>query len=273
MKIVNNKLNKAERLSYITKTLVAHPSKVFTLQYFSDLLECAKSTLSEDVDTISKLLKSTELGKIKSISGASGGVYFSPTLTEEQIDNEKEELCRILHDKKRIITGGYLYTNDIFYDPNRLKKIARVMLSIFQNHEFDYVVTIETKGIPLATILADMFNKPIIVVRKSARLTEGPTIQMNYLAGSTKTIKTMALPIRALERGSKALFVDDFMKAGGTAKGVIDLMKEFEVEVVGVSVVLATKEPVKKLVENYYALVELESIDEDNRVINIYPKK
>jgi purine operon repressor len=163
--------------------------------------------------------------------------------------------------------------NDIFYDPNRLKKIARVILTSFLHHEIDYVVTIETKGIPLATVLANMLNKPIIVVRKSARLTEGPTIQMNYLAGSTKTIKTMALPIRALERGSKVLFVDDFMKAGGTAKGVIDLMKEFEVEVVGVSVVLATKEPVKKLVEKYYALVELENIDEESRTISIYPKK
>lgn len=273
MKIVNNKLNKAERLSYITKMLVDHPSKVFTLQYFSDILDCAKSTLSEDVDQIGKLLKSTELGEINSISGASGGVFFSPTLTDKQIEEEKNELCKILHDKKRIITGGYLYMNDIFYDPNRLKKIARVILTSFLHHEIDYVVTIETKGIPLATVLANMLNKPIIVVRKSARLTEGPTIQMNYLAGSTKTIKTMALPIRALERGSKVLFVDDFMKAGGTAKGVIDLMKEFEVEVVGVSVVLATKEPVKKLVEKYYALVELENIDEESRTISIYPKK
>lgn len=273
MKIVNNKLNKAERLTFITKTLVDNPSKVFTLQYFSDLLECAKSTLSEDVDIIGKLLRNSELGEIYSISGASGGVFFSPTLTEEQINEEKNELCRLLHDKKRIITGGYLYMNDIFYDPSKLKKIARVMATSFLNQEIDYVVTIETKGIPLATVLASMLNKPIIVVRKSARLTEGSTIQMNYLAGSTKVIKTMALPIRALERGSKVLFVDDFMKAGGTAKGVIDLMKEFDVQVVGVSVVMATKEPVKKLVENYYALVELESIDEESKTIKIYPKK
>lgn len=273
MKIVNNKLNKAERLSYITKILVENPSKVFTLQYFSEILDCAKSTLSEDVDVIGKLLKSTNQGEIYSLAGASGGVYYAPTFTKEQMEDEKIELCKNLNDKKRIITGGYLYMNDIFYDPRKLKKIARAMVTSFLHQEIDYVVTIETKGIPLATVLAGMLNKPIIIVRKSARLTEGPTIQMNYLAGSSRTIKTMALPIRALERGSKVLFVDDFMKAGGTAKGVIDLMKEFDVKVVGVSVVMATKEPVKKLVENYYSLIELEDIDEERKTIKIYPKK
>ncbi len=272
MKIVNNKLNKAERQAFITKILVESPARVFTLQYFSDILDCAKSTLSEDVDVIGKLFKNTEMGEIFSLSGASGGVYYAPTYTPSQMEDVKIELCKHLNDKKRIITGGYLYMNDIFYDPRMLKKIARVMATSFLRQEIDYVVTIETKGIPLATVLADILNKPIIVVRKSARLTEGPTIQMNYL-GSSKTIKTMALPIRALERGSKVLFVDDFMKAGGTAKGVIDLMKEFEVKVVGVSVVMATKEPVKKLVENYYSLIELEDIDEEKRIIKVHPKK
>lgn len=271
MTTVINKMNKAERLSFITRILVGNPSKVFTLQYFSDLLECAKSTLSEDIDVIGKLFLSMDVGQIISLSGASGGVFFTPTITKDQIQAVKEDLCQLLNDKKRIITGGYLYMNDIFYNPKKLQKIAQSLVTEFIHHEFDYVVTIETKGIPLATILAGMLNKPVIVVRKSARLTEGPTIQMNYVTAS-KVIKTMALPIRSIERGSKILFVDDFMKAGGTAKGVIDLMKEFEVEVVGVAVVMATKEPVKKLIDNYYALIEFEGINEELQTVKIFPK-
>ncbi len=267
-----NKLSKAERLSFITRMLVDNPSKIYTLQYFSDRLDCAKSTMSEDIDIIGKLFITMEVGQIISLSGASGGVYFSPTLTEHQIQEVKEELCELLNDQKRIITGGYLYTNDVFYNPKRLQKIAKSLVTQFMHKEFDYVVTIETKGIPLATILAGMLNKPVIVVRKSARLTEGPTIQMNYITAS-KSIKTMALPIKSIERGSKILFVDDFMKAGGTAKGVIDLMKEFEVEVVGVAVVMATKEPSKKRIDNYYALIEFEGIDEEKHTVKIFPKK
>ena len=50
-----NKMNKAERLSFITRILVDNPSKVYTLQHFAELLDCAKSTLSEDIDVIGKL--------------------------------------------------------------------------------------------------------------------------------------------------------------------------------------------------------------------------
>jgi len=270
---VNNKIRKAERLAFITKALVENTSKIYTLNYFSEQLDSAKSTLSEDVDLISKLFKAMELGEIRSISGANGGIQYVPVLSREQIEKEQLSLCKELMDPKRIITGGYLYMNDIFYNPEALKKIAKILATHFVDCEIDYVATIETKGIPLATVLAELMNKPIIVVRKSARLTEGPTIQMNYLAGSTKTIKTMALPIRALERGSRVLFVDDFMKAGGTAKGVIDLLKEYQVTVAGVGVVMSTKEPVKKLVEDYYSIIELEDIDEETGEIKIYPKK
>lgn len=114
-----------------------------------------------------------------------------------------------------------------------------------------------------------MLNKPIVVIRKAARLTEGTTIQMNYVTGSKHTIKTMALPIRSIKRGSGILFIDDFMKAGGTAKGVVDLMKEFEATVVGVAVMMSAQKTEKKLVDDYYALIDFDGIDESTGKIHI----
>lgn len=268
-----NKMNKAERLALISKILVENPAKLFTLQYFSEMFSCAKSTLSEDVDTLHQLFKNMALGDIQSISGASGGIIYLPTYTNSQIVDTQNALCEMLSDPKRIIPGGYLYTNDLFYDPARLSRIAKCILTHFVNEPIDYVVTIETKGIPLATTLAIMLNKPVVVIRKSARLTEGPTLQMNYVTGSSKSIKTMAMPIKAMERGSKILFVDDFMKAGGTAKGAIDLMKTYDCEVIGVAVVMVTKQPQKKLIDQYFALIELEEIDEEAGKVKIMPKR
>jgi purine operon repressor len=118
-----------------------------------------------------------------------------------------------------------------------------------------------------------LLNKPVVIIRKSARLTEGTTIQMNYMASSTKAFKTMALPLKSIQRESRVLFVDDFMKAGGTAKGVFDLLKELDIEVIAKAFVMATKEPKQKLIDNYYALVELEDIDVKNQTISIYPRK
>lgn len=265
------KYTKTERISLITRILVENPSKIYTLQYFSDMLNCAKSTLSDDVKMIEEIFEEEQFGTIKSISGAAGGIYYFPQLSNEQIDNITTELCNTLKEKKRIITGGYLYMNDIFYNPSILQKIAKCIVNKYENEDINYVVTIETKGIPLAMTIAQLLNKPIIVVRKSARLTEGTTIQMNYVTGSSKSIKTMALPIRSIEKGSRVLFVDDFMKAGGTAKGIIDLMKEFETQVVGVAVVMATKKPENKVIDNYYSLLQFEGIDENKKLIKIYP--
>jgi purine operon repressor len=265
-------MSKSERIAYITKLLVENPSKVFTLQFFADTLGCAKSTLSEDVNIIDHLYSRMGIGKINSISGASGGVYYSPVFNKKEDNDVAVELCELFKDNRRIIPGGYLYGNDIFYDTDKLLKISKSMATFFQGQEFDYIVTIETKGIPVAISLARLLNKPVVVVRKSARLTEGPTIQMNYLTGSMKAIKTMALPIKSMKRGSKALLVDDFMKAGGTAKGIIDLMKEFDVSVIGVAVVMSTKYPEKKLIKKYYSIVELEEVDEIEQIIKIVPR-
>ena len=265
------KYSKIERMTIITKTLVENPSKIYTLQYFSDFLNSAKSTLSEDVKMIEEIMKDTKSGTINSLPGAAGGIYYFPEKSNEQIEEVKNELCTILKDEKRIITGGYLYMNDIFYNPEILEKISKCIVNKYKTEEIDYIVTIETKGIPLAMTIARLINKPIIVVRKAARLTEGTTIQTNYITSSSKTIKTMALPIKSINRNSKVLFVDDFMKAGGTAKGIIDLMKEFDTEVVGIAVVMATKEPFEKVVKNYYSLITFEGIDEENKEIRIFP--
>lgn len=269
---MGKKINRIDRIAVITKMLVENPNKIFTLNNFVEILNYAKSTLSEDIDVIEEVFDNFELGEIKSISGAAGGIYYNPRLTDKQIEDICDELCTLVKDKKRIILGGYVYMNDIFYNPNILQKIARSLATPFLDKKIDYVVTIETKGIPLAIMTANVLNIPMIVVRKSARLTEGTTIQMNYIAGSSKRINTMALAKRSIPKGAKVLFVDDFMKAGGTAKGITDLMKEFEAEVVGNAVVMSTKEPQEKLVKDYYSLLEFDGINDEEEKINIYRK-
>jgi len=268
---MEKKISKTERISMITKLLIEHPSKLYTLQYFSDMLLCAKSTLSEDIKSIEAAFEHHESGSIHSISGAAGGVYYLPKVHKKAYKMVQQELCETLSEPSRIIPGGYLYMNDILYDPKWLDRIASALVSKFKVNEVDYIITIETKGIPLATSLARILNIPIVVIRKAARLTEGTTIQMNYVTGSKRSIKTMALPIRSIKRGANILFVDDFMKAGGTAKGVIDLMKEFEAKVVGSAFMMTQKTSEKKLISQYEALVELDHVNEEDNEIVIKP--
>ena len=70
----------------------------------------------------------------------------------------------------------------------------------------------------------------------------------------------------------KVLIVDDFMQAGGTAKGLRELASEVGAKVVGVVALIATKEPIKKKIDEYATLFVLKNVDEDAKKIEIYPK-
>lgn len=67
----------------------------------------------------------------------------------------------------------------------------------------------------------------------------------------------MFLPKRSLAAGSNVLIIDDFMKAGGSALGLEHLVKEFDARVVGTGVLIATGQPVDKLVSKYSSLLTL----------------
>ncbi|MEF9959775.1 pur operon repressor [Niameybacter sp.] len=264
------KVQKNGRIGIISSILTDNPNQIFTLTHFCDVFDCAKSTISEDIDTIKELFQNYGLGTIETVSGAAGGVYYNPLMSDEQIKTFTEELCTIIDQPDRMIPSGYIYTNDLLYSPQISKKIGAALASMFNGQHIDYVVTVETKGIPIALMTARALNKPMVVVRNQSKLTDGTVIYMNYITGSNNRIKTMCLPTRAIKKDSKVLFIDDFMKAGGTAKGILDLMQEFQAELVGVGVLMATKEPERKLIDEFKTLVWLDNVDATNKKLHIY---
>lgn len=265
------RLLRKERVAAIIKILVDNPNKIYSLGYFSELFLAARSTLSEDISIAKKVMDSLEEGYIETIPGAAGGVRYIPGLSEEKQYQFAKELCSMLMSSDRIIPGGFLYMNDIIYSPDIASKIGIIFAMKFKDKNPDYVITVETKGIPIAMMTARALNVPLIIVRRDSRVTEGSTVSINYISGSSKRIQTMSLSKRSVKKGSRCVFVDDFMKAGGTANGITDLMKEFESKVVGIGVLIESPTSNKKMVENYISILRLEAIDEENEQIYIVP--
>ena len=109
------------------------------------------------------------------------------------------------------------------------------------------------------------------MARHDNYITEGPTVNINYVSGSAKAIRTMGLPKRVLQPGSKVLIVDDVMKAGGTARGMVELATEVGAVVIGKAFLIETATPETKLVEDYTAFFRLYDVDEEARKIKIEP--
>ena len=111
----------------------------------------------------------------------------------------------------------------------------------------------------------------MVIVRRDSKVYEGPAVNINYLSGSGSRVETMSLSRRAVREGQRALIVDDFMRAGGTARGMVDMMREFSVTVVGVCVLISTQEPAKKRLDGVKSLLVIEEADESTGSANIRP--
>jgi purine operon repressor len=83
----------------------------------------------------------------------------------------------------------------------------------------------------------------------------------------------MTLPLRAVAAGARALFIDDFLRGGGTARGVYDLMRECRAEVVGVGVLIEATQPREKLVDQYVSVLAFDGVDEAEGIVRIEPSR
>ncbi|MBP2651068.1 MAG: purR [Firmicutes bacterium] len=267
------KIRRQERRIALTKILVDHPNHLFSLSFFSGLFMAAKSTVCEDVDAIRLAMEQFQLGKLETISGAAGGIKYTPVKAAIKIEEILLELAAKLSTPDRIIPGGFIYMSDILFNAQLMSPVGEVFMTRFNTSAPDYIMTVETKGIPLAYSTAKAFNLPLITVRSGSRVTEGPTVSINYVTGSSKRIQTMSVPRRAIPEGAKILIIDDFMKAGGTARGMVELAEEVGAEVVGIGVLVATAQPEEKLVKDYVPLLILQAVDEHNKITDIRPAR
>ncbi len=262
---------RSERIVYMTQYLISNPNKLVPLTYFVEKFQQAKSSISEDVQIIKDTVVKEGLGSIETVAGASGGVRYRPRMQREEAEAVIQEVTTLLQEKDRLLPGGYLFLSDLMGNPTLLKKVGKLIATLYMEEELDAIVTIATKGISLAHAVASVLNLPVVVIRKDNKVTEGSTVSINYVSGSSRKIETMVLSKRTLKEHSNVLVVDDFMRAGGSINGVMNLMAEFKAQVKGVSVLVESKEVKQRLIEDYTSLVRLSDVDEYNQDFKVEP--
>ena len=264
-------MKRAERTAIISQMLSNSPNKIYTLAYICDQFNISKTTASEDITIIKNAFKTTNIGIIDTKKGPGGGFYFTPNVESENALDTLEEICQILKDPDRILGGGFMFTSDLMFNPSLIKRLAKIFISKFNGLEPDYIVTVETKGIPLALMTAQLLNIPAVVVRREHKISEGPTISINYFSSAAGKMKKMSISKYSIKPGSKAIIIDDFMRAGGSIKGIYELLRELDVTILTVGVAIASKTPHEKKISHYIPLMLLDEIDEEAHQIMIHP--
>ena len=266
-----DRIRRNERLAAMTRILVESPNKIVTLGTFCDMFGAAKSTLSEDIDILRGVFAQFRLGQLDTVTGAAGGVRYRPVPSAEDALREVKNLAQMLAQPGRVLPGGFLYLADILAQPEIVERMGTIIASHFYRSEPDVVLTMETKGIPIAMMTARALGVPMVIVRRDSKVYEGPAVNINYLSGSGGRVETMSLSRRAVKEGQRALIVDDFMRAGGTIRGMVDMMREFSVTVVGVCVLAMTQEPAKKRMEGIKSLLMIDGVNESTGTAIVRP--
>lgn len=258
------KYKRSERLVFMTQHLITNPNKLIPLTTYVDKFNQAKSSISEDIRIIKDVFQAEGLGVLQTTAGANGGAKFIPKISIQRAEEIIADFKKDLETKERLLPGGYLYMSDIMGNPKMMSDIGDLIATMYDNVNIDAVVTIATKGISLANAVARKLNVPVAVIRKDNKVTEGSTVSINYVSGSTRKIETMVLSKRTLKEGSRVLVVDDFLRAGGSITGVTNLMDEFNATVVGVSVLVEAKQVANRRFSDYTSLLKVSEIDEYN---------
>jgi purine operon repressor len=238
-----DKVKRSERLVAMTNMLVSCPNQIISYGIFCDKFQAAKSSISEDMALIEQVLN----GKV---TGAAGGVRYRPIMPWTEAADTMDEISIALNAFDRALPGGYIYLSDLLADPTLTRRMGAILAAPCYELGIDLVLTMETKGIPVAMMTAEALNAPLVIARRSSKVYEGSAVNISYPDGKGG-IEMMSLARRAVREGQKALIVDDFMRHGGTALGMIALMKEFRTEVAGLSFMLAQErsEPLTHLPE------------------------
>ncbi|WP_283679320.1 pur operon repressor [Lentilactobacillus sp. Marseille-Q4993] len=258
------KVRRSDRLIDMTRYLLERPHTLVPLTFFSERYESAKSSISEDLTILKRTFQDRGTGLLETIPGAAGGTRFLPYILKEEATEFVDEMTEQMKSSDRYLPGGYVYMSDLLGDPETLRQIGRVFATQYLNQKVDAVMTIATKGVPIAQAVATLLDVPFVIVRHDTEITEGSTVNVNYVSGSSERIEKMSLSKRSLKKGANVLIVDDYMRGGGTISGMISMVEEFEANLIGVGVVAESTRSENRGVGDYTSLM---TVDAENNGI------
>lgn len=259
---------RTERLIQTTARFLSAPSRQLSLTQLAENFNVSKTVISDDVSIIDKALVHEGLGGINVDRGRTGGASFIPSVSDEYRQCLLDEIVSLLSTPERVLPGGLIYYSDILFNPAYALPLGFTMASIFRESDPDIVLTTEVKGIPIAIFTAHALGVPLAVCRFRNRPSDGSAVSVHYPTKSGD-VRAMYLGTKKLARGNRVLIIDDFMRGGSTASGMLLVAKEFMAEVAGIGFFMTSSEPEVKAISNFKSLLTLRDVNQKNPKVEI----
>ncbi|MCF7935022.1 MAG: pur operon repressor [Synergistales bacterium] len=255
-----------ERLVQLASRFLRFPRRNLSLTDWAREFGVSKTIASEDALAVGAALEKEGLGRIEVVRGRSGGARFIAEVDRESRRRHLHGLAEQLSDPQRILPGGLIYYGDVLMNPATVMPLGNSLATLFAGQNPEVVMTSEVKGIPLGIYTAQALGVPLALCRFRNRPSDGPAVAVHYPSG-TGDVRTMYMSMRQLRRGARVLIVDDFMRGGSTASGMLHVAWEFEALVVGIGVFIMADRPENKAVQDVTTLLRMTGAGDDQKRI------
>lgn len=127
----------------------------------------------------------------------------------------------------------------ILKNPAAVSYVVDEFSKLFHPNDVDVIAGIESRGFPFACVLAQRYNKGMVMIRKQGKL-PGTTIKKSYKIEYGKG--TMEIQKNSISKGHKVLICDDLLATGGTAKAASELIEQLGGKVAGFAFIVELTE-------------------------------
>ena len=123
----------------------------------------------------------------------------------------------------------------ILNDPSAMSFVVEEFSKKFHPKDVDVFVGIESRGFITASILAQKYNKGMVMLRKAGKL-PGKTVKISYTIEYGKAV--LEIQKSVLKKGERVVICDDLLATGGTAQAAAKLVEKMNAKNTGFAFII-----------------------------------
>ena len=146
-------------------------------------------------------------------------------------------LKRIIAEYPNFPKKGILFRDfsPILNDPAAMSFVVEEFSKRFHPGDVDVFAGIESRGFITASILAQKYNKGMVMLRKAGKL-PGKTVKISYTIEYGKAV--LEIQKNVLKKDERVVICDDLLATGGTANAAAKLVEKMGAKVTGFTFII-----------------------------------
>ena len=146
-------------------------------------------------------------------------------------------LKRIISEYPNFPKKGILFRDfsPILNDPAAMSFVVEEFSKRFHPGDVDVFAGIESRGFITASILAQKYNKGMVMLRKAGKL-PGKTVKISYTIEYGKAV--LEIQKNVLKKDERVVICDDLLATGGTANAAAKLVEKMGAKVTGFTFII-----------------------------------